>query len=202
MNLDIEKRLSALEKTAKPANGQNNAPAQAPADTGVADPVVLPEAPTRPGAGQETVPTPSTEPQSEPAEAPATVTLNEQDEYLKAFELLKQGSYDESITAFQGFLQNFPDGAYADNARYWLAETHYVKKDYPTALTHFEKLIAEHPNSSKLPGALLKIGYIQYETGRYTEARLALERVRNEFSGSNVADLATQRLERMDREGR
>ncbi|MDX1496265.1 MAG: tol-pal system protein YbgF [Salinisphaeraceae bacterium] len=212
MNLDIEKRLSALEKgtsaasTGQPQASTPNAPAAAgnnpptASNIGAGNPPITEDVDTS-NAGLAPTQQPAQSQQATPAAAP-TIALNEQDEYLKAFELLKQGSYDESIKAFQAFLKNFPEGDYTDNARYWLAETYYVKRDYQPSLNNFEQLLAQHPNSSKLPGALLKIGYIQYELGNNAEARIALERVRNEFSGSNVAELATQRLERMDREGR
>lgn len=211
MFLDIEKRLGALEAgrqqpqalvppAPQPPTATTNAPANSPvaqqpapaagAATVVAPPVLAPSAPAA---------------ATQPAPVPQSVvvpTVSEKDAYLQAFELLKQGRYDDAIVAFEGFLQRFPNGSYSDNARYWLAETYYVKKQYPVSLKQFQQLLAEHPDSSKLPGALLKIGYIQYELGNNAEARQALERVRNEFADSSVADLAAQRLARMDREGR
>jgi tol-pal system protein YbgF len=211
MFLDIEKRLAALEagRQAPAPYTQSSAPAavlaqpKTPAATGTdstAPAIVPPPAATSPqtGTAQPGVTTPA----EAPTPAVPVPVISEQDAYLQAFELLKQGRYDESIVAFESFLLSFPAGNYADNARYWLAETYYVKKNFPLALAQFQQLLAEHPDSSKLPGALLKIGYIQYEMGNNAEARLALERVRNEFADSSVADLAKQRLERMDREGR
>lgn len=209
MFIDMEKRLSALENGT--AQGPVAVTAPQPGAT-VAPPVAAPQNPPQAGAqviqppvtaagdssngAAENVVTP---PPPAPAVNPAAA---EQEAYLQAFEMLKLGRYDDSISAFQAFLQRFPDGDYADNARYWLAETHYVKKEYPIALEHFRTLLAEYPDSTKLPGALLKLGYIHYELGNNAEARIALERVRNEYASSSVADLAKQRLERMDREGR
>lgn len=207
MFIDVEKRLAALEQgraggnagiAPPPTTGPSASPPGAPTVIRPPEDIPADGATATGGAGD-----PATgDADTAPAAPPAAASASEQDEYLKAFEILKQARYDDSITAFQRFLEKYPDGTYADNARYWLAETYYVKKDYQASLTHFQQLLTEHPNSSKLPGALLKLGYIQYELGNNAEARLALERVRNEFSGSSVADLAVQRLERMDREGR
>jgi TolA-binding protein len=44
--------------------------------------------------------------------------------YQASFELLKQGRYDEAASALQQFMVAFPNSEYADNAQYWLAETH------------------------------------------------------------------------------
>lgn len=207
MFLDIEKRLAAMEKGQRGIPpGAAVRPAMPPLTPGITPTDVLPTTEDAPTVEAGTTDSGATE--GEGAETGSVVgdmpqpTLTEQDAYLKAFELLKQGRYDDSVSAFSGFLNQFPAGNYADNARYWLAETYYVKKNYPTALEQFQLLLKEHPDSSKLPGALLKIGYIQYELGNNPEARASLERVRVEFSDSSVAALAKQRLERMDREGR
>ena len=41
-------------------------------------------------------------------------------DYKNAFTLLKQGKYDDSIVAFNGFLLTHSDSKYASNAQYWL----------------------------------------------------------------------------------
>ena len=122
-------------------------------------------------------------------------------DYKNAFTLLKQGKYDDSIVAFNGFLQNHSDSKYASNAQYWLAEANYVSKRYPQALTEFKKVIEKYPASSKVADAKLKLGFTHYELGQYEESRIELTRLRAQFPNSSVASLAQQRLERMVREG-
>lgn len=123
------------------------------------------------------------------------------DAYRDAFLLLKQRRYDESITAFEAFLQDYPNSKYAANAQYWLSEANYVTKKYDVALAEFQKVIDQYPTSSKVPDARLKIGYTQYELGQYDEARANLAQLRAQYPNSTVAGLAQQRLERMEREG-
>ena len=123
-------------------------------------------------------------------------------DYKNAFTLLKQGKYDDSIVAFNGFLQSHSDSKYASNAQYWLAEANYVSKRYPQALTEFSKVIEKYPASSKVADARLKLGFTYYELGQYDDSRAELTKLRAQFPNSSVASLAQQRLERMAREGR
>ncbi len=122
-------------------------------------------------------------------------------DYKHAFTLLKQGKYDDSIVAFNSFLQTHSDSKYTSNAQYWLAEANYVSKRYPQALTEFTKVIEKYPASSKVADAKLKLGFTHYELGQYEESRIELTRLRAQFPNSSVASLAQQRLERMAREG-
>ena len=131
----------------------------------------------------------------------ATASSDAAEDYKTAFTLLKQGKYDESITAFTGFLQTHSQSKYASNAQYWLAEANYVSKRYPQAQAEFSKVIEQYPASSKVADAKLKLGFTYYELGQYEESRVELTRLRAQFPNSSVASLAQQRLERMAREG-
>lgn len=135
------------------------------------------------------------------ADTPPAGAGSEQGEYLAAFDLLQQGRTQEAVVAFQRFLERYPSGQYAGNARYWLGEAHYVNKNYPQSLTEFNTLLEQHPDSPKISGALLKIGYIHYESRNYPEARKVLEQVKTRYPESNVGTLAAERLERMRKEG-
>ncbi|MDH3915919.1 MAG: tetratricopeptide repeat protein, partial [Chromatiales bacterium] len=59
-----------------------------------------------------------------------------------------------------------------------------------------------YPQSRKLPDALLKVGYCQYELEQYPQARAALEQVVQAYPESTAARLSAQRLDRMKSEGR
>jgi tol-pal system protein YbgF len=122
--------------------------------------------------------------------------------YQAAFDLLKDGKYPEAIGGFRQYLTAFPNGALVDNAQYWLGEAHYVTKQYPDALRDFRTVVEKYPDSRKMPDALLKIGYCNYELKNWGEARTALSQVVKQYADTTAARLASQRLAKMEAEGR
>ena len=122
--------------------------------------------------------------------------------YQAAFDLLKDAKYPEAINAFKQYLSSFPNSALADNAQYWLGEAHYVTKQYQDALRDFRTVVEKYPESRKIPDALLKIGYCNYELKNWGEARAALSQVVQRFGDTTAARLASQRLAKLDSEGR
>ena len=123
-------------------------------------------------------------------------------EYQAAFNLLKDGRYDEAAAALRDFLSRHREHELASNAMYWLGEAHYVRRDYPAALAAFEGMLKDYPGARKSPDALLKAGYCQYELQRYAPARTTLTRLVQEYPDSPSAAEAKTRLERLSAEGR
>jgi len=121
--------------------------------------------------------------------------------YREAFNLLRDGRYARAGDGFRSVIEQHPDTTEADNALYWLAESYYVVRNFDEAKGYFTQ-VAEDSNNNKRPDAMLKLGYIHYEEGNYADARGILETVRDEFSGTTVATLAENRLNRMRDEGR
>lgn len=117
--------------------------------------------------------------------------------YQAAFELLKQGRYDQAAIALQQFMVAFPDSELSDNAQYWLAETHYVTQQYEDALPAFQMVLDRYPDSRKIPDALLKIGYCNFELKRLSAAEKALQAVVADYPETTAARLASQRLDRI-----
>ncbi len=126
---------------------------------------------------------------------------SDRDNYQAAFELLKEQRYEPAAMAFQQFLVSYPDSQLADNSQYWLAESYYVTQKYDEALGKFEIVINNYPTSRKVPDALLKVGYCNYELKRWNAARSALGRVQAEYPDTTAARLAEQRIKRMDTDG-
>jgi len=126
----------------------------------------------------------------------------EKDAYRAAFDLLKERRYDDAIKAFTDLLTVYPNGEYADNARYWLGETYYVKRDYANSLTEFQGVMTNYPLSPKVAGSMLKVGYIHYDQGEWQSARASFQELIQKFPDSTEARLAQSRLERMTKEGR
>jgi tol-pal system protein YbgF len=175
--LDIDRRLQTLEGTAPPVT------ASAGAASGF-------------GAGAATAAGGAA------VAAPAAGGAAERASYQAAFDLLKEGRYEQARAGFEKFLAEYPGSDLAGHSQYWLGETYYVTQKYDEALAAFQKAVSQYPQSRKLPDALLKVGYCRYELGQYAEARAALNSVLERFPESTAARLAGQRLDRMQSEGR
>ncbi|MET0661189.1 MAG: tetratricopeptide repeat protein, partial [Steroidobacteraceae bacterium] len=77
----------------------------------------------------------------------------------------------------------------------------YVARQYGDALKSFRTVTDKYPASRKLPDALLKIGYCNYELKNFSDAKTALNQVVQQFPETTAARLASQRLARMEGEG-
>ncbi|OGI49056.1 MAG: tol-pal system protein YbgF [Candidatus Muproteobacteria bacterium RBG_16_65_34] len=136
-----------------------------------------------------------------PKTAPAA-SASEQQQYDAAFNLMKQGLYERSVKAFREFIGARPQSALAGNAQYWIGEAYYVLRDFKQAIEEFTKVLNDYSDSAKVPDALLKIGYTQYELGAHDKAREALNQVIARYPNTTVAKSAEQRLAKMKKEGR
>ena len=125
----------------------------------------------------------------------------DRENYQAAFDLLKQGQYDQAAVGFQQFLVVFPGSDLSGNAQYWLAETHYVSQKYQEALIGFQVLLDTYPDSRKIPDTLLKIGYCNYELELWDASRAALTAVVKDYPETTAARLADQRLDLIKGEG-
>ena len=137
---------------------------------------------------------------SNPAATPQPrPTGSDQQNYQAAFDLISARRYEEAGAGFERFLAQFPTSPLADNAQYWLAETHYVRGQFNEALPAFRKVLEKYPQSAKLPDALLKVGYCQIELGDRSAARASLQEVMRQFPDTTAARLASQRLSALPR---
>ena len=178
--LDIDRRLQQLETGVAPAS--SIPPAQPATTPGLTAPPPLTSGPGMTAAT---------------AASPAT----EQAEYDKALAILREGRYQEAAAAFNRFLADHPGSGYADNASYWLGETYYVTRDFDRAMTTFSKLVEFHPDSPKVPDTRLKLGFIHYENQDWQAARAELNELVERYPGTTAARLATDRLQKMQKEG-
>jgi len=184
--LDLDDRMLGLERAAAPV--VDNA---APDALESADPVPVQDAITD-AASAETVAEDDRAPDD--AADPAPDPAQERAHYETAFNALKSGRYSEAARLFQAFLQTFPEGAYAANARYWLGESYYVIEDYASAQAQFEAVIARWPEHDKTPGALLKVGLSQHAQKQYDQAEATLLEVGQRYPGTDAATIAADRL--------
>jgi len=184
---NLERRLADLE-AGKKGNGASRA--GAPAEEELAPEPALSSSPP---PEVEVPPADTPSPRSNRSTAPVA-PASEQAAYDTAFNMLREGHFEQSVANFQEFLRNYPNSRLAGNAQYWLGEAYYVTRDFENAKQAFINLGVSYPNSDKVPDALLKLGYIYGELGDKAKAREILNKVMQAYPGSQAASLAQKRL--------
>lgn len=121
--------------------------------------------------------------------------------YQDAYDLLISRKNTEAIDQFERFINLFPDGAYIDNAHYWLGEASYVERRFNQAIAQFDTVISDFPSSRKVGDAMLRKGFAYFEIQDYDKARAVLDRVQSQYAGRSIAALARRRIEQMDNAG-
>ncbi|MEO8747906.1 MAG: tol-pal system protein YbgF [Rhodanobacter sp.] len=183
--IDLDSRLTRIE--------QGGAGAAAPAASAASAPTASPAGQVAAGG------------QSGPASAGSTAPLSAADNeaaqaaYGVAFKSIRNGDYAASAREFRAFVQQYPDHPLAPNAWYWLGESYYVTTNYPVALDAFKHVVNQFPDSEKAPDALLKVGFTELELKQDAKGKAALSSVVSKYPGSSAAQLAQERLQRMQR---
>lgn len=88
---------------------------------------------------------------------PASSNASAKQEYETAYGHLLRQDYGAAQSAFEDFLQAYPDDQLAGNAQYWLGETHFVRGEYKPAASAFLKGYQKYGRSNKAPDSLLKL---------------------------------------------
>lgn len=122
---------------------------------------------------------------------------NEKDRYQLAYDTLRNGHNQQAIKMFEDLLVDYPAGEFADNAQYWLGEAYKINRDYDKARGAFNKVVNQYGNSTKVPDALLKLGFIESDLQNPAKARDYLTRVITSFPGTTAAHLASKKLATM-----
>ena len=129
-------------------------------------------------------------------EGNADPQVGEEAAYRAAYELVREKSFDEAVTAFLAFLADFPFGRYAPNAHYWLGELYLVldPPDPELARQSFKLLLDQYPADPKVPDALYKLGRVQFIKGNRQRSQEYLDEVIREYPSHAAAQLARQFL--------
>lgn len=190
MYSDFDGRMQSLEKKAE---GVKSAAAENPqaqegsviSDAKTAEPPVA----AAPDAKQQA---------PAPKQDVVKASGDEKQQYQQAYEALRNGHTAQAIAEFNALLGKNPKGEYANNAQYWLGEAYRVNQDIESARKAFNSVIENYPGSSKVPDALLKLGYIEVEQKNAAKAREYLTRVTTDFPGSTAARLAAKKILLLD----
>jgi TolA-binding protein len=85
--------------------------------------------------------------------------------YQNALRDFTTGKYDLSHQEFSDYVKNYGSTDLASNAQFYLGEISYAQADYKDAVTQYNTVLNNYPQSYKLAAALLKKGMAELELG-------------------------------------
>lgn len=119
----------------------------------------------------------------------------EQSSYDAAIDLFRNGAYKESAAALGQFVQKYPQSSYAPTAQFYWGSSLYALRDYKSAVNRLQAMVQTWPDNPRSPDALLVIAGSQIELGDQNAARNTLQRIIKDYSTSQAANTARDRLE-------
>ena len=156
-----------------------------------------------PAPGAAPPPRPGQPPQQQAARPPVASILPDgsaEDQYKFAFNILLQNDYDQAERAFKAYIDKYPNDPRTENARYWLAETFYVRDKFEPASAAFAEAYQKAPTGQKAPDNLLKLGMSLAKLNKPREACATFDRLGQQFPNApgTVKSRATAEKNRLN----
>jgi tol-pal system protein YbgF len=118
-------------------------------------------------------------------------------EYERLLALFREGDLDGARQGFATFLRDYQNSDLSPNARFWLGESHYGKKDYRQAIDSYDRVELDFPQSEKVPSAILKKGYAYLAMKDKKRASSAFKQVVTLYPRSPEAGKASDKLSQL-----
>ncbi len=141
--------------------------------------------------------TPPTAAVPPPLPAPIAAGASPQRMYDTAWADYTSGQWDLAVEGFEAYLNMFPRSELADDAQFYVGETHYADGRFDEAIRAFELVLLNHPDGDVVPEASYKRGLALDRLGETDRARQAFELLIANYPDSAMATLAQQALDRL-----
>lgn len=115
-------------------------------------------------------------------------------EYERLLTLFRDGDLEGARQGFSAFLRDYENSDLAPNARYWLGESHFGKKEYRQAIDSYDRVELDFPQSEKVPAAILKKGYAYLAMKDKKRASSAFKQVVTLYPRTPEAGKASDKL--------
>jgi tol-pal system protein YbgF len=194
MNADYDGRFQMLERRLITQEAKSAAP---PPPTAAAmppsAPPAAPPASSAPPQGATDTPPPAPTTSNESDHTLGTLSSSgntkpgdPQAMYDAAFQSLRQAKYDDAETRLRAFLKAYPKHKLAENARYWLGESYYVRSKFQDAAVTFAEGFQQFPAGSKAPDNLLKLAMSLGSIDKKQDACTTLTELKKRFPNASA----------------
>ncbi len=135
--------------------------------------------------------------ETDKAEGKGVLGAEVKDVYMEAYQAYRDGNSEKAREQFMSILNKYPENDYSDNARFWVAESHYSEGSYEDAILAYEELFKKNPESDKVPGAMLKQGLAFYALKDNNTGKIVLEKLIEKYPDSEQARLARKKINKL-----
>jgi len=116
--------------------------------------------------------------------------LSPEQQFQKAFDLLRNQQFGTSKTAFIDFIKNNQEDVLAGTAHYWLGEIYLLQKEYREAALIFAEGYQKFPGSAKAPDILYKLSDSLVLIEKKDDACSTLTKLTEEFPKNKLVTKA------------
>ncbi len=117
-------------------------------------------------------------------------------QYEQALQTFYRKRYAEAIQMFTDLIERYPTHSLSSSCQYWIGEANFHSGNYQAAVAALDKVL-ESARSMKKDDALLFLGQAYAQLNRKEDARQALNRLLQEYPGSEYASKAEALLNKM-----
>jgi TolA-binding protein len=104
------------------------------------------------------------------------------DEFSSAFDLFKQGDFQDAGLSFAHLYQAWPGDALAADSCFMAAQAYFNAGDYPSSYRLCEAFLRTYPGHSNIPDMEFQRGRILFKMQRFEEATRAFETFLKKYS--------------------
>ncbi len=188
MNADYDGRFQMLERRVGAQEARQMAPPPPPPQAAptLTTPQMPPAAPAQGAATDAPPPAPPKEGVLGTISSSSGKSGDPQALYDQAFQAMRQAKYDDAESLFRDFLKNHPKHRLAENAKYWLGETYYVRGKFQDAAVTFGEGFQQFPNGNKAPDNLLKLAMALGSVNKKQDACTTLTELKKRFPNASA----------------
>jgi len=128
--------------------------------------------------------------------APKRISSDEAGQYRQALDQYFGRNYAVAAKAFADLQNQYPQGAYADNAEYWIGECRFAQGDFTGALESFRKVLT-YAATEKADDAQLKIGYCYLRLNDRKKAEEEFRKLVSLYPTSEYVDRAQGEIDKL-----
>lgn len=110
--------------------------------------------------------------------------------YEKGKRFFNQQSYERAIREFSSLIERYPLSAHSVEARFFIAESYFLKKDYRNSLGQIDEMVTQYPQHELTGFILLRMGQISEINNQSAEALEIYKTVSKNFKSPELLQQA------------